>query len=187
MKPPKIGLIGKQGSGKTTIAKEIVRQLHEERQHSKMVDLASIQIHHSFSEPLKRVLYKIGIKDPKSPIARRVQQYLGTEIMRDYDPEWWIKLLDERTAWSREVIGCVIDDIRFQNEAEWCRKEGFLLVYLLAGDEEVRQAEAINPDHRSEDLSWVIAFNPDIIYFTRTESLTTEEIAADVLKSWDER
>lgn len=117
-----VGLAGFAGSGKSTVANIFV----EEHGYTKL----------SFATPLKQMLRTLDpvldahgtrISDvlaesdentlkSRFPEYRRLLQMLGTDCIRDRDPEFWIAQLDKVAQKYDKVI---IDDVRFMNEAEY--------------------------------------------------------------------
>lgn len=112
----RIGLIGKKGSGKNTFADYFI---------SKKKDFKQI----AFADPLKNGLIQMygfshdqlfGNKKEEvdefwgvSP--RKVMQFIGTDVFREIDPDFWVK----RTI--REMksdVDYICSDVRFQNEAD---------------------------------------------------------------------
>jgi hypothetical protein len=69
--------------------------------------------------------------------VRRSLQRIGQGI-RKIDPDYWVRNLLERMAYVREVTGApiVVTDVRYENEADALRRDGFYLVRI------VRKADA---------------------------------------------
>lgn len=148
-----IGLTGKAGSGKDTVA-AIIERLYPSSEF------------HSFAGPLKDGCaamfgwnrealdhnreFKEAI-DPRYGFSPRyAMQTLGTEWGRDLMGEdVWLNALATKYA-SSESEYFVVRDVRFKNEAEWVRKSGGVILYIVRPDA---------PDviaHPSEDI-----FPPD--------------------------
>lgn len=120
-----VALSGKLKSGKTTLAELLYDTSHP----------ATIA---SFAGPLRNALAIMGI--PKGhDLYRPVAQYVGTDIIRAYDGDWWVKLMSqqfhqiEASAAPGKIF--IIDDVRFQNELEWAEIEDFLTVRVLVSPE----------------------------------------------------
>ena len=77
--------------------------------------------------------------EPFGVSPRRMMQNLGTEWGREliHDDIWLLRADKVITEWRAEdpnLRGVVISDVRFENEANWCREQGGLLVHLQRPD-----------------------------------------------------
>jgi hypothetical protein len=122
-----IGLCGPARSGKNTIAHAI----------SSDAEFMSETVVMSFAAPIKqmlRTMLEAPIKDHdkeatidwlgRSP--RYLMQTLGTQWGRSVvQPDLWIRMLERRIP--RGVKWVVITDVRFENEADWVRRQGVLV------------------------------------------------------------
>lgn len=146
-----VALIGPIGAGKTTIAQMLVA-------HHDYTRL-------SFAAPLKRfaswaygeidkdAIYRI--RDPyfddarlgelgiRSMTGRELLQLLGTEMVRQFDPDFWVRCLERELADTKGPI--VVDDCRFENEYAMLRRHGFKFVRLTG-----RGTSPTQRSHRSE-------------------------------------
>lgn len=138
-----IGIHGKARSGKDTCADYLVENHRFKR--------------YSFADPLKQgaqVMLDWGYedvygvrKDEVDPMygfsPRYVLQTLGTDwgrvMLRD---DIWIKVAESKVA---QIERCVIPDIRFDNEANFIRENGGIVIHLTRQD--APQVEA----HASEE------------------------------------
>lgn len=133
-----IGLTGRMGSGKSTVADHLCRE-HGFTEYA-------------FAEPIKAGLAAIlGItpeelerqKRSHLPVfpgyevgIRGMMQTLGTEWGRSgIHPNFWLDLaaqrLDHLAAFSQEgPAGLVISDVRFENEADFVRQRGGVIVHI---------------------------------------------------------
>ena len=149
MKPLLIGLTGRARSGKTTAAEYLVGTYPLE--------------HYAFADPLRDGLMAIFNLDPtdfegdrkEQPLAwlerspRQLMQSMGTEWARNtVHPDIWVKLaaqnLDYMTNALGAVLGFVVSDVRFENEAHLIRRRGGTVIHIARND-----AQAVNP-HISE-------------------------------------
>jgi len=131
----KLGLSGKQGVGKSTIADHLIKHYGFKR--------------YSFAAKLKAIcteMFPDKMMQPKAEY-RKLLQMVGTEWFRSVDSEVWVKYL------IRHVSGenVIVDDVRFKNEADALREAGFLVV-RVERDEELRGAWGYNVEdsHSSE-------------------------------------
>lgn len=143
-----IGFLGKKGSGKTTCG-ELLQQLGRDN------NLKVIRV--SFADPLKRLCsdlycfaYDIppeafyGSQSEKEQIypalgnrsGREVMQFLGTGCFKALTPDVWIVYLmrhiEITIKYGADLV--VIEDVRFQDEANAIRAKGGLLVKLERED-----------------------------------------------------
>lgn len=171
IKPLVVGITGKAGSGKSTVADMIKDRVPESYQYA-------------FAAPIKRaaatlfggIFEDLGIKNSEwlevgefkemkipgfdfSP--RQFMQHLGTDIARKLDPNVWIKLANDELGIAEFYHDklFVVSDVRFDNEAEWVKRTGGLLVQVLRDN-----AHEVNP-HSSEGGVTVV---PDYILLNNT-------------------
>ena len=120
-----IGITGSMGSGKTSLAEVLEEQGYTRK---------------AFAEPLywiaKRYMFWDGVKDDK---GRKLLQTLGTECGRTYNPNVWVKHMEiyiesrlkmEQVAKYKDPVNIVIDDVRFENEANLIRELGGKVIHL---------------------------------------------------------
>lgn len=149
MTPLLIGLAGPARSGKSTAADHLVRN--------------HLLEHYAFADPLRSGLMEIFNLDPddfegerkeqqlpwlgRSP--RELMQSMGTEWARQMvNPDVWVKIAEQNLNYLQNslssVVGFVISDVRFENEAEFIRKRGGAIIHIHRPD-----APAVNA-HASE-------------------------------------
>lgn len=115
---PNIGIVGKMGAGKTTVAKYLEDKYGYQRT--------------SLAEPMRQIVKEFfGVEDKSDPRYRRLMQKLGTDWFRSEDKNVWIRHLLKRCVGS----GWVVDDVRFLNEAKVLQGEGWVLLYIDINDE----------------------------------------------------
>lgn len=160
MSPLLIGLAAPARSGKSTAAEYLAGTYLLE--------------HYAFADPLRDGLMAIFNLDPsdfegdrkeqqltwlgRSP--RELMQSMGTEWARNtVHPDVWVKLaeqnLDYMTKALGAVIGFVVSDVRFENEAALIRQRGGTLIHISRDN-----AQVVNP-HISE--AGVIVHQDDLI------------------------
>lgn len=144
-----IGLAGLARTGKTTAANHLV-SVHGFQSYA-------------FADPLREGLMNIFNLSPsdfdgdrkeqsigwlgRSP--RELMQSLGTEWGRNLvHPELWLLLAEQNLEHLGQIhdtaTGFVISDLRFENEADFVRKRGGIVIHVLRPD-----ATEVNP-HVSE-------------------------------------
>lgn len=121
-----IGITGKAGSGKDTVADWLVR------------NQGYIKL--SWAEPLKAALAAMGFPEPinRSDKEKQIEgfdfswrqaaQTLGTEWGRALDPNIWVKIATQRMRRAGDKY--VIADVRFENEAAAIRAAGGKMLFL---------------------------------------------------------
>ena len=144
-----IGIIGKKRSGKTTLAKMLQNSIQQDN----ILDKAGI---FSFATALKRVICELFditpdiIEEYKTkPLeiypyltTRQLMQIIGTDLLRSRWPAIFIhsvhrdivRTMDIYSLGVPEYNVAIIDDVRFQNEAEYVRQNGFLVKLMDGGD-----------------------------------------------------
>jgi len=149
-----IGLHGRAGAGKDTVAAMMPRQLPRE-----------LVARMAFAQPLKDML-AAGLRDvgvtwmvlgdrtrKEKPIEglgrspRELLQTLGTEWGRNLvHPDLWLLLAAARLEQNRLYASVtVITDCRFDNEANWIRRQGGEIWHVLR-----KYGDNITPLHPSE-------------------------------------
>src|SRR5690606_8444856 len=133
-----IGLSGKIGSGKTTLAKYLCEQLGYEKK--------------SFATKLREVAGLIGGFDPlESHTVQekemmvpgwnlnrgRMLQLVGTDMVRTFNDEAWIYAL--LNDYHENMDAWIIDDVRFKNEARAIKRLGGIVVRLEGDPGNVRK------------------------------------------------
>lgn len=137
-----IGITGKKRSGKDTFAQPLIQNGFTR---------------FAFADPVKevaRVMFGVPVDaDPSDPApyfpsvdARYIWQKVGTEASRDvFHQRVWIHNLHQRVLDSGKKR-IVITDVRFDDEAEWIRSQGGVLVHVFR-----IAAENSGDTHRSEN------------------------------------
>lgn len=127
---PIIGIAGHARSGKDTVA-QFIRQEYQCMQYA-------------FAEPLKNMLKAIGLEEHElngwrkdetnndfQSTPRHMMQTLGTEWGRDtINDNIWVIAAEKRLKHMHSInpaATILITDVRFQNEADFVRKHGFLI------------------------------------------------------------
>tara|TARA_R100000406_G_scaffold47862_1_gene32259 strand:- start:321 stop:857 length:537 start_codon:yes stop_codon:yes gene_type:complete len=140
-KPLKIGICGKMGSGKTSLANEIVKT----NSNGTVLSLAG-EVKH-----IARRLFGMEGKD------RSLLQQIGMK-MREIEPDVWIDyLLRESNNSYLSVL--VVDDVRFINEVDKFRQDGFVMIKITIDEE--HQLERIKSTYPDDwERHWEKRHNP---------------------------
>ena len=159
-----VGIAGKAGSGKNTVANYIEKRLANFDIHSHQVSFASrlkIGISTMFDIPYEWTQTENGKKE-KIPwlgnkTVREILQYVGTEIARGIDENVWINLVDKFLEDNKEIYKdwvIIIPDVRFENEARWVLSKNGMLLYIDAS----KRLQDKKYEHSSELFEWVRKF-----------------------------
>lgn len=148
-----IGLIGLAGSGKDTAARGLVKLGYRRL---------------AFADELKSLAFYFGWDGEKDEDGRKLLQELGMAARR-YNARFWIQYLNKQIVRERLKEPFVFTDVRFQNEADYVRSRGGVIVRItmpgqIAGEHEselnqsqiVADYEVVN-DGSIEDLHKKIA------------------------------
>ena len=155
----KIALVSKMRAGKDTFAEPLIYS--KELYHMKFADGIHDIIVSYFPEALE------GNSKP-----REHYQHIG-QSLRQLNPDVWVNRLEQdyRTALFCNDIeplsGYIITDVRQPNEVEWCKRNGFTLVKLVASSDVRRQRIIDCGDKFSEEQ-----------FYHETESYV-KQVAAD--------
>jgi len=134
-----IGITGKARSGKDTVADMLASQLVAER--------------YSFATPIKRMLEVLHLKDKEDDKAkhwydctyRHMVQTLGTEWGRELiHQDIWLKEAEYALGGEDAKGIVIISDVRFENEANWIRKNGILIFVCRPHQELIAESDHIS-------------------------------------------
>lgn len=157
----KVALVAPKNTGKTTFAKALEDWYGFTRL--------------SFADPVKMsVVYAVNAFLQDQGLSLRVtandlhrnkeafrmgMQWLGTEIMRDLcgrESHWVdnlikrVEQIEDHATERRRISAIVVDDVRFQNEAQALKSRGFVLVRLI------RDTHQSVDQHKSEKNLYLI-------------------------------
>ena len=128
---PNIIICGKMASGKTTI-KDIIMKIYPE------------YIHMAFGQKVKDIakdLFDMNVKN------RDLLVKIGTS-MREIDPDIWAKYVIDEIEHDKKK-NCIIDDLRFQNEADYLKDWTFISL-ITPRDVRIKRITKLYP-HNFED------------------------------------
>lgn len=126
----KIAVTGRLRSGKDTVVSLLKEQLAGET-----LSLA-------FGDKVKLYAHALFPDVPYEPKPRKLYQFMN--VLRDYDPDVWVKQLDKTLQDKISMYdNAIITDLRQENEAEYCRKNGFIII-KVESDTNIRKERVIN-------------------------------------------
>ena len=132
-----IGLIGLAGSGKDTAAKALT-------------GLGYNRV--AFADELKFCARQFGWRGEKDERGRALLQDLGMAARR-HDPYHWIAYVEK---WHGRKEYVVYTDVRFQNEADYIRSKGGIIVRIV-------RPEIISGNHESELKQCEVAADIEVV------------------------
>lgn len=154
--PPIVGITGRKRSGKNAAADALVAMGYELGGFADELKDAALDLDPWISYPdvddvisLRLLVDSIGWERAKDehPDVRRILQRLGTDVVRNRDPEFWLRAFDRRHQYDDGTAPhLVIADVRFDNEAQWVRDRGGIVLEVvrpsLADDGDTHASEA---------------------------------------------
>ena len=160
-----IGISGKMGSGKDTVAREIIKTFpnYNFRRVSfgyNVKKIVSILTGLDMRTILSRKIKKVYLEDWGMTVGELFQQ-VGTNALRDLlNKDTWILSLFNNVNNGENII---ITDVRFINEADSIINRGGYLIRINGDPNKIRDNETRNINHKSEtELDTYKKF--DIIY-----------------------
>ena len=132
-----IGISGKMGTGKTTLAKMLLERLPGRLKRVAFADLLKQEVSEKYGIPLEWCYSEEGKSKTvdngtwEQWTVRELLQWYGTEFRRAEDPDYWVKaMLHELDMLEihNGYDGVIIDDVRFPNEADLVKNnDGYLI------------------------------------------------------------
>src|SRR5690625_3647293 len=139
----KIALTGKMRSGKSTVA-DILRYNHD------------FTFPFSFGDKMKNIAAQLFPIETTQGKPRELYQTFGQK-MREIDPDVWVKHLAKSVEFEEkrgDPYGIVIDDLRQPNEYDWARENGFVIIRVIASEEErIKRAKQAGDDFDESSLA----------------------------------
>lgn len=178
--------MGKANTGKNTLSRMLVRQLRDINYYKKPYGtrrwLTAKQL--AFADPIKEMIREMFPEVPKKylygsskfrneiipgafkeglPLTiRQLLMDLGTEVGRRYKPDIWLDNFDYRfNQWKHRNI-VIVTDVRFRNEFDHLRKNGFYMIrlYRNTGQSEIQHiSETGQESVADEEFDYVLLNN----------------------------
>jgi dephospho-CoA kinase len=153
----KIALTGRMGAGKNTVADLISQYVSPQP-----------SVHMSFAGSLKTEFHKLFPHIAETPKPRKHYQQFG-QYMRRIDADIWIRMLERHYKHVPDSYDIIITDVRQQNEFDWCVRNGFKTVDVIAAPSiRVNRMVKRGDKFRTLDLSHETEMNDfetdDVIY-----------------------
>ena len=109
-------------SGKAGHGKDLTATIMKEELESKNYSVIIIK----FGDAVKWLAHEyLGYKGIKDTSDRQILQFLGTEVMRQYNPDYWAEIVGQFLAAMQQYNKwdyCIISDWRFPNEYQVLKK-----------------------------------------------------------------
>lgn len=173
-----IGLVGRKGSGKTTVAQYLTTKGYTEIVFAEPVKrITSILFGFDYEvlkgdTPEKRIL-RNSLRDPIwGKTAVESMQYVGTDLMRNnFDKDVWIKIAERKVrSLIEKVENVVISDVRFENEIEFIRQMGGHIWVLYENDEDLHISTDDGPRGHISENSFQNSICPEDIMIQNDKS-----------------
>lgn len=143
-----IGLVAKKGFGKTTASNILKKHWGDEMVQINFKDGLIAELKQNFPDLLREIeeqefinrfarcdmslKYGIDLFAEKPPLIRALMQNYGTEVRRRDNPNYWVnKWIDKAMLINRNIV---VDDVRFNNEAEAVKVGSGILIRLNRTD-----------------------------------------------------
>lgn len=149
-----ICISGKAGHGKDTAALFLKEQL--------VLNENSVLIAH-FGDLVKYVCKTFfDWNGKKDEAGRELLQTIGTDIVRDEDPDYWVRFIADMLGFFEQAYDYVlIPDARFINEIEYLIKSGFDVTHIrVIRENYISDMSADQQNHISETA--LDDYTPDI-------------------------
>ena len=146
----RVALTGAIGSGKTTVARELTEGISRDRAAIlSFADGVRWEVAEAAATedlPVGEIIWEMCHTEHKRR-WRTALQVWGTEVRRQiFGEDYWVERMRGRMELYDLDFVVVVDDMRFKNEADMLREEGFFLV-RLAPNPDYEAAETV---HASE-------------------------------------
>ena len=133
--PRVIGLTGLKRSGKTTLARELSALGYKDVAFADPLKDLAVRLDPILTGDtrLSQVIDAYGWEYAKDhyPESRRILQFLGTEVVREVNPDHWVNKMRQKICINHPDKKFVVSDVRFENEADVVRECGGIVVEII--------------------------------------------------------
>lgn len=175
----KIAICGKANTGKNTVSKFIIKELRNKYKGKKTISHEYI----AFADPIKAMIrlmfptlpekYLTGssqhraeaipgaFKEGKPLTVRQLLIDLGTGVGRTYKESIWLDAFDHTFERSQGKSVVIVTDVRFRNEFDHLKNQGFYQIRLLRNSHTVinHSSETNQDSIRDEEFDYVLHNN----------------------------
>ncbi len=199
-----IGLCGPSGSGKTTFCQLLLKHFKGAKEYTFASPLKET-VAAAFSWPLA-LMNNVEKREKLSdfwtnkfgrPISPRIAlQEIGTDVMREWQPDFWVWNLEQR-LFQEDAEIVIVSDVRFINEAEFIKNRGGIIIKIVRPG---LKKPAITANHLSETSLvnieadfWVVNDKPfkffesqdlDNIIINKKSAKNFTDVIQDAMFSW---
>lgn len=170
----KLALMGYARSGKDSVAEIIENEMFPVEKFA-------------FGTELKRMFHEAFPNIPLNPKPRRGYEIFG-KAMRDIDKNVWVNKVSKRVNYYEKYspdCNFIITDLRQPNEADWCRDNGFYVIYVHAAEDLRRERSQGDSEfiavNESESEIWMI--DSDFTIYNNGSLTGLEQSVKEVLNS----
>jgi len=152
-----IGITGFKGCGKTSFAKALTEEIKNNFYRSVLLSpfarplkitseaiFGKAKWYGTDAEKAMELPYWHNLLGEKYSSVRRILQTLGTDVFRAIHPQIWIEAQRMYLQQQGSLDIVIIDDVRFENEADFVRKGNGQLIHV------VRMGVSSQDKHASE-------------------------------------
>lgn len=136
-----IAFTGKKGHGKSTASKKVEDMLFADGQNVVRINFKDSLVK-KMRECANGLLKDIAehysttvdtLFDEKPPIMRKLMQFVGTDVYRSTDDNFWVSSWEKKIEpYRRSDVIIIVDDVRFKNEFDIIKNNGGEIYRIVA-------------------------------------------------------
>lgn len=177
-----IGISGVARSGKDTLANGFVKIFEELGVKAKRYALADelkLEVRSFIKKTLNIDVF--DLTDYQKKLIRPFLVFWGTHIRRENNKNCWIESLEKQLKPDTLTI---VSDIRYENEAEWVKNNGGILIHISRIGDFGNIIEAPNEEERQNDP--ILASKSDANFVWQTFGDDKKELLTDYCNAFFE-